>query len=169
MNNKVISFSPNVEYSGFVTLTVVSNDGKIRSIQRCNHGTDFLFNFLSRCLCGYNVSSTAPGYMSIVDKDHEDVIISSKRELSDRQTVNKTDLGWCSIFRCAFPRNSVNTSGVPSVCLIKLISADGTSDMAKVEMNGDVLSNLLPGTTLYVEWTMQISNKETQTSTTPQS
>lgn len=162
MNKKSIIFSPNLEYKGQLILRVVDANGRVHKISKHNEGTEELFMFLSMCLCGYDVHRSSPTKLRVMSSGETPVVLIQNIGISDRSYSKDNELGWYSRFRASIPKSIVPSSIVGNVTFELMGGTSGTDTYAQVkDVDGSILSNLLPGMTLSVEWIMQISNPTT--------
>lgn len=161
--NKYIRFSPKIEYSGTVKLRVVTPNGDVTYREVHNAGTENLFKFISMFLCSEDVQLETPSRIDL-RYNGESIIVSQYGVGISSKTYTRFesggDIGWCSVFRANIQNNIVVKP--QSTVNLEVVLLGGPHDnlipYATVSVSSEILSQLLPGTTLSIEWILQFAN-----------
>lgn len=161
--NKDIRFSPKIEYSGTVKLRVVTPKGDVLYREVHNAGTENLFKFISMFLCNENVYTETPSRIDLRLNGESIIVSQDGVGISSRAYTrfeSGGNIGWCSVFRANI-QNSIVIKPASTVTL-QIVLLGGQQDnlipFATVDVSSEILSQLLPGTTLSIEWILQFAN-----------
>ena len=162
MGNKEFKLLPRLGYKGEVRISLIEDSGRVISVRQHNAGEDALFEYLAQCLCGLNVPANYPRFLDIEELDASTNVYSSilpNGMVNTRDHRYEDDDGWCAVLSFSVNKSSViEPHGKLRFCLYggeynnKKLYA--TVDDVKTE----VITQLVPGTTLYVEWVLSVQN-----------
>ena len=171
MEEKSIIYSPKIIYSGEVKVSLVDADGRVRTVSRHNAGEEGLFKYLAQCLCGINNRSSAPrkldmGYIS--SNTFHTILPNGPVSVISPNYLK--DGSWCAVLGFTVNNSEISSSVAGATTLEFRLLGGGGSEVYATAKNipSSVVTQLVPGTTLSVEWTLSIQNvSETPTQSTP--
>lgn len=161
-------YTPNIEYIGEVKISLIDKNNRVISISRHNAGEAALFRYIAMSLCGQSVISSKPRKLDITKHresgyDPQDSIVRGSNKISTRDTKFIDNDGWCAVL--SFSANRSNLSDPQTaVDFVLLGGDDGSLEPYATVRNipQSVIDQLVPGTTLYIEWTLSIQNADSQ-------
>ena len=165
IENKTIGvkYAPKIEYCGQVTVSLVDCSGRVIRMSKHNAGESALFRYFADCLCGHSVISSYPRKIDIRLNGTSQSIITARDGISVRDSHVENIGGWCAVL--GFAVNNIDISQPEtSVDLVLLGGTNANEDFAKVEnIPESIINQLVPGTTLYIEWTLAVQNIKNST------
>ena len=160
-----VKFLPNIEYTGTVKLRIINDNGYVLTSKSYNKGTDSLFKFISMLLCREQIANEAPSRIDIVSNGTSILYSSSGVGITGRTYDQLIDgIGWCAKFRANIPNSIVNKESLSNIVEFQLRGGptEYLEPFAKVDVSKSIIEELLPGTTLSIEWILQFANAQNQ-------
>ena len=144
-----------VVYSGYVNIYAKMSNGESLNFGKHNAGTSAFMELLVKGIVGTDVSSNMPNKLSIYQGTNP--LIGSGVTQSSKTYYLDGDVGKAD-FSFAIPYNRIRAATSEDL-EFRLLNNNNVSLAIASNIESETITSLLPGTTLYVVWTLAISNQ----------
>ena len=154
-----------IGYKGIVNLKYVIKGREYTCVLH-NNGTQSLFKFLCKCLCGALVNEERPVYIDVRTSEsstfavESSIIFNKLSAVSPTYIYDETTQNWQTKFVATLSYNdlSVDLSTLSNNYFRLVLQNEQNTDYAYVDVTYEQLSQIAVGTQIKIEWSLYFDN-----------